>query len=207
MVFLADQRRFVWESQRNGWNNFYLYDLSGRLVAPITRATTFDAAALVRINEQTRTVFYTARDGDNPLKLQLHRVGLDGTGDRRLTDPAFHHTIGGCIPDLGSRPEQPPVPAPCSLSPDDKYVVDVYQTHDTPPATRLIESANGKTVADLATSDTTKFAQLGLKKAELFTFTAADGKTKLRGILQFPSTFDPSKKYPTLVSAYGGPGR
>ena len=22
--------RFIWESQRNGWNNFYLYDLSGR---------------------------------------------------------------------------------------------------------------------------------------------------------------------------------
>ena len=29
MLFLADGQRFIWESQRNGWNNFYLYDLSG----------------------------------------------------------------------------------------------------------------------------------------------------------------------------------
>ena len=36
MVFLADGTRFIWESQRNGWNNFYLYDLSGRLIAPLT---------------------------------------------------------------------------------------------------------------------------------------------------------------------------
>ena len=46
---------------------------------------------------------------------------------------------------------------------------------------------------------------MGLKSAELFTFTAADGKTTLRGILQFPSHFDPAKKYPALVSVYGGP--
>ena len=27
------------------------------------------------------------------MKLQLHRVGLDGKGDKRLTDPAFTHTV------------------------------------------------------------------------------------------------------------------
>ncbi len=35
-------------------------------------------------------MFYMARDGDNFMKLQLHRVGLDGTGDVRLTDPTVH---------------------------------------------------------------------------------------------------------------------
>ena len=34
-------------------------------------------------------MFYMARDGDNYMKMQLHRVGLDGKGDVRLTDPAF----------------------------------------------------------------------------------------------------------------------
>jgi dipeptidyl-peptidase-4 len=205
MVFLADGHRFVWESQRNGWNNFYLHDLAGTRVVPITTSTTFEASALVKINEQTGTVFYTARDGDNPLKLQLHRVGLDGTRDRRLTDPAFHHLIGGCIPDLGSRPEQPPVPLPCSVSPDEAYFVDVYQTHDTPPSTQLVDVASGKPVAAVAASDTRKFVELGLKKTEMFTYMAADGSTPLRGLIQFPSTFDAGKKYPTLVGVYGGP--
>ena len=111
--FSTDGRRFIWESQRNGWNNFYLYDLRRRLDrAAHDVARRFEAATLIKVDERAGVLFYTARDGDNFLKLQLHRVGLDGKDDRRLTDPAFHHTVGGCIAALGSRPEQPAVAAP-----------------------------------------------------------------------------------------------
>ncbi len=205
LLFLADGRRFIWESQRNGWNNFYLYDLSGRLIAPLTASTTYEADRLIKVDEKANLLFYTARDGDNPLKLQLHRVGLDGTGDRRLTDPAFHHTIGGCIDNLGSRPERQGAAARCSVAPDNAYFVDVYQTHDTPSAARLVDAADGHIVAEIAKSDASRLAAMGITNAELFTYTAADGKTTLRGILQFPSTFDPARKYPALVSVYGGP--
>src|SRR5262249_39036530 len=198
LLFLADGRRFIWESQRNGWDNFYLYDLSGRLLNALTSSTTYEAASLVKVDEQAGVVFYTARDGDNPLKLQLHRVGLDGTGDRRLTDPAFHHAIPGCIPSLGSRPESMPLPGPGPISPDNRFVGDVFQTHDRPPATALLDAADGHRIAELAASETTKFADLGLKKAELFTFTAADGQTTLRGLVQYPTTFVPSRRYPVL---------
>ena len=92
----------------------------------------------------------------------------------------------------------------CGISPDNAYFVDVYQTHDTPPATRLVD-ARGKVVADLAKSDLTKYSQLGFNPAEMFTYTAADGKTRLHGLIQFPSNFDPARKYPALVSVYGGP--
>jgi dipeptidyl-peptidase-4 len=74
-----------------------------------------------------------------------------------------------------------------------------------PPATRLIDATTGAVIAELAQSDLTKFAQLGLKMPEMFTYTAADGKTPLRGLIQFPSHFDPARKYPALVSVYGGP--
>jgi dipeptidyl-peptidase-4 len=205
MVFLADGTRFIWESQRNGWNNFYLYDLSGRLIAPLTSSTTFEADKLVKIDEKANVLFYTARDGDNSLKLQLHRVGLDGKGDRRLTDPAFHHTVGGCIANLGSRPEQPGPAGRCGISPDSAHFIDVAQTHDAPPATRLADAFDGHIVSEIAKADASRLAVMGLKPAELFTFAAADGKTTLRGILQFPSGFDPAKRYPALVSVYGGP--
>jgi dipeptidyl-peptidase-4 len=39
----------------------------------------------------------------------------------------------------------------------------------------------------------------------MFTYKAADGKTTLRGLIHFPSTFDPAKKYPVLMPVYGGP--
>jgi dipeptidyl-peptidase-4 len=205
LVFLRDGRRFVWESQRTGWDNFYLYDLSGRLLAPLTTHASFEVGALVKIDEDAGVLFYTARDGDNPLEFQLHRVGLDGTGERRLTDPAFHHHVGSCMVGVGSRIGQPGESGPCGISPDNAYFVDVYQRHDVPPTTRVVDAASGRAVADVATSETSKLTKLGLRNAELFTYTAADGKTVLRGLLQFPSGFDARKKYPVLVNAYGGP--
>ncbi len=205
LVFLPDGHRFIWESQRNGWDNFYLYDLAGRLVAPLTTHTTFEVGTLIKVDADAGVVFYTARDGDNFLKVQLHRVGLDGKGERRLTDPAFHHSVGACLSGAGPRIGQPGFAAPCGISPDSKYFIDVYQTHDTPPATRIVDAARGSILAEVARSDTTKFAELGLRKAEMFSYTAADGKTTLRGLIQFPSTFDPSRKYPVLVNVYGGP--
>jgi dipeptidyl-peptidase-4 len=199
--FLKDGRRFVWESFRNGWTNLYLYDLTGKLIRPLTTHTGFEVADVVKIDEAANVLFYTARDGDNFMKLQLHRVGLDGTGEVRLTDPAFHHIVGGCLSGGSGRSAG----GSCGLSPDNKYFVDVYQTHDTAPATRLVDATNGTVIATLATSDLAKFSTLGLKKAEMFTYGAADGKTTLHGTIQFPSGFDPSRKYPALVSVYGGP--
>lgn len=203
MIFLNDGKRFIWESERNGWTNFYLYDLSGKLIAPLTTHTSFEAGSLVKVDEKAGVLFYTARDGDNHLKLQLHRVGLDGTGDVRLTEPKYHHTVGTCMAAPGAAPVGRGGGS-CGISPDSRYFVDVYQTHDTPPATRLVDGA-GAVVAELAQSDSTRFNELGLKKAEMFTYKSADGATTLYGLIQFPSHFDPSRKYPVLVPVYAGP--
>lgn len=183
MRYLEDGRRFIWASERTGWRNYYLYDRSGELLATLTDHP-FEVGRIVRVDEEAGVLYYTARSGDNHMKMQLHRVGLDGSGDRRLTDPAFHHTI--------------------HFAPDGKHFIDIAQTHDQPPVTRLVD-ADGNVVAELARSDMSKFEQLGLRKVELFTFTSADGVTELHGMLHRPSDFDPSKKYPLLVSVYGGP--
>ncbi|MDA1029197.1 MAG: DPP IV N-terminal domain-containing protein [Bacteroidetes bacterium] len=183
MQFLADGQRFVWESERTGWLNYYLYDLSGKLLATLTNHN-FEVAGITSVDEKANALWYMARSGDNPMKTQLHRVGLDGKGDKRITNPAFNHSI---------RP-----------APNNKYFVDVAQTFEHPPVSSLID-ASGKTLAEIATSDLTKFRELGLHNAELFTFKAADGVTDLYGMLSKPSNFDPSKQYPLLISVYAGP--
>jgi dipeptidyl-peptidase 4 len=181
--FLKDNQRFIWTSERTGWKNFYLCDLSGRLLVPLT-AHRFEVANIVRVDEEAGRLYYMAHDGDNPHKLQLHRVGLDGQGDRRLTDPAFHHTV--------------------DIAPDGKHFIDIAQTHNMPPVTRLVD-AEGKVLAELAKSDMTRFNKLGLKPVELLQFKAADGVTDLYGLLHFPSNFNPARKYPLLVDVYAGP--
>ncbi|MGH9852338.1 MAG: DPP IV N-terminal domain-containing protein [Blastocatellia bacterium] len=183
MQLLKDGNRFIWASERTGWSNFYLYDLSGKLLTDLTDHP-FEVGAIVRLDEEAGMLYYLARSGDNHMKLQLHRVGLDGRGDKRLTDPAFNHLV--------------------DIAPDGKHFIDVAQTHDSPPVTRLMD-ADGRVVEELAKSDPAKFDQLGLKRVELIKYKAADGVTDLHGLLHFPSNFDPNKKYPLLVSVYAGP--
>jgi dipeptidyl-peptidase-4 len=183
LQFLKDGKRFVWSSERTGWRNFYLYDLTGKLHATLTNHP-FEVAQVVRVDEDARLLYYMAHDGDNPMKLQLHKVGLDGKADKRLTDPAYHHAV--------------------DVAPDGKHIIDVAETHDTPPATRLLD-ADGHVLAEVAKSDLTKYDKLGLRRVELLTFKAADGKTDLYGLLHRPSNFDPNRKYPLLVQVYAGP--
>jgi dipeptidyl-peptidase-4 len=187
LTWLKDRKRFIWESERNGWTNYYLYDLTGKLINPITTHSSAEAGTIVKVDEAAGGLYYMARDGDNYMKSQLHRVGLDGKGDMRLTNPAFNHSVGPCssaAPAAGGRAGAPvgtPAADNCGLSPDGKYFVDVYQAHDMPPATGLvaIETNGGKAVAQVAKSDTSKVSTLGLRPAEQYTYLAADGKTRL----------------------------
>lgn len=182
--WLKDQRSFLWQSDRSGYYNIYLGNLDGRPLEPLTKHA-FEVAAFNRIDEEVGKIWYHARSGENPYLLQLHSMNMDGTGDRRLTDPKFNNS-------------------PILFSPDARYFTVVEERVNIPPKTTL-RDATGKLIAVLAESDLTKFDSLGLKKSERFVCKAADGVTDIYGSLNFPSDFDPNEKYPLIVSVYAGP--
>lgn len=178
-----DEQRFLWISERNGFRNIYLGNIKNGIERTITKHN-FEVNNIVHVDGSAGWIWYTARSGDNPYKIQLHRVDFQGDNDKRLTDPKFHHEI--------------------NLAPGGKHFVDIFQTHKDPPATQIVDE-NGNVVEVLEKSDLTKFSELQLKRIEMFTYTAADGKTTCYGILHKPSNFDENKKYPLLVSVYAGP--
>lgn len=180
---LEDGQHFIWASERTGFNNYYLYNFDGTLVNALTQHD-FEVSNIVKVDEKAGLMYYMARSGENHMKMQLHRVKMDGTKDVRITDPAFNHSV--------------------NIAPGGKHFIDISQTHNTPPFTNLID-AKGKVIAELAKSDISKWEELGLKTVEAFTFTSADGVTELHGLMHFPSNFDSNKKYPLILANYGGP--
>lgn len=182
--FLQDNRRFLWISERTGFRNIYLYHLDGTLLKSLTNHT-FEVQSIQKVDEERGLLFYTAWSGKNPHALQLHVVHLDGTNSRRLTDPAYHHTV--------------------NIAPDSSHFTDVYETHSKPKCTQLVRVSDGKVLKQLAQGDVSEFQKVGGTLPEMFTFTAADGKTTLYGLLHKPSRFNPKRKYPLLVSVYNGP--
>lgn len=185
MQFLADGQRFIWETERTGWKHFEVRHLNGALVNPLTEVAPYPVDSLVRLDEAAGWAYYTAYSADNPLDAQLHRVRLDGTQHARLTNKPRHYSA-------------------FQLAPNHKWFVATYETLDAPPTTVLLNE-NGEEVAVLASSDPAKAQELGLAPPELFTFKSADGTTDLQGILHKPTGFDPNRKYPLLISVYGGP--
>lgn len=171
------------ESQRTGFVNLMVVDLKSGATRPVTQ-NKFDETRVVRVDPVSEKVYYMARGSDNPYNDQLFVVGLDGKGSKAVTDPKFDHSV--------------------TLSPDGRWAIDVAQTCQDAPTTRLIDM-NGKVVKVLATSDIKDFLAAGYSVPERIVFTSADGKTKISGVLYKPRNFDPKVKYPLIVDVYGGP--
>lgn len=184
MVFLDDGKRFIWETEKNGWKNYELRDLSGRKLCDLTRASGYPVRSVYRIDEQNDWLYYTAFSAENPYNQQLHRVHLDGTGEQRLTSSGLNHTS-------------------FNLAPDHRWIIATRESISTPPET-VLYSDNGKQVLVLAK---TRIAPEDRKyiTGELFSFLADDGKTRIWGTLHKPTNFDPGRKYPLVIDVYGGP--
>ncbi len=185
--FLEDGDRFLWGSERTGFRNLELRRLSDPASVQVMTRHACPVGEVVRVDEAAARVWYTAFDGDAPMLAQLHRVGLDGSGEERLTpkDRAW------------SRFE---------ISPDGSRMIARGETPVDPPSTVLFAvDGRPRRLATLAESDPQAFERLGMPRPELFQCLAADGQTPLWGLLFFPPGFDPSRKYPLVVDVYGGP--
>lgn len=181
--FAKFKGQMLWRTEKNGFYNFDLVDLATGKRKEVTKHP-FEVANILAVDLARERIFYRARSASNPYHLQFHVCNLNGTGDQRLTDPNYTHTI--------------------MLSPDNLYFVDILQNTRTPPKTTVRKVAGGE-VATLAMSDMNKFKQLKLQPVEQFTFKAADGQTTCYGYLSKPSDFDPMRKYPVILDVYGGP--
>ncbi len=182
-TLLDDGKRFVWISEKDGWDHLYLYHLDGTLIRRLTSGT-FPVLKVSGIDQAGGWVYFTAHAEPRPYDTHLYRVGLDGTGFKRLTEGTGTHSA--------------------TLSPSKKFFVDVHSNIDRPPTTEL-RSADGRLVLTMATANTDPLKAIGWKAPEEFVTKAADGTTDLYGVLIKPFDFDPSLKYPVVEYIYGGP--
>jgi dipeptidyl-peptidase-4 len=184
LVFLKDNLRFLWTSERSGWREIYLYDLTGKLLKQLTNAK-LPVRSIQGVDEARGWVYFGGLEA-NGTESHAYKVKLDGTGFTKLTNEPGSHDV--------------------SFSPNFDYYTDAFSSYDQPMKSTLYQ-AEGKEVKVLATSVPTKeFLDLKLIKPERFIFKSADGKYDLDGLIYFPAHFDPNDKYPLLLSVYGGPG-
>lgn len=177
---------FFWISDRDGYNHLYRYAYDGRLLGQVTRGE-WVVTRVEGIDVGSRTIYYTGTE-ESPLQRHLYAIGFDGSNKRRLTRERGTHSI--------------------DMSPDTRYYVDTWSNTSTPRQVELWRTeGGGSLVATLESNQQVRdfVRQRAYSPQELFRFATSDGVT-LDGSMIRPPDFDPSRRYPVLVSIYGGPG-
>ena len=171
---------------------------------------------VLHVDEDAELIYFTAsgvHPDEDPYNIHYFTIRFDGTDMRELTpEPGNHRAV---------------------FSSDRQYLVDTYSTPSQAPVTTLrklsarpagalsersgertlnsklstnTDSSLHSPLSTIETSDLSKLQDLGWQAPEVFVAPGRDGKTPMWGIIQRPTNFDPSKKYPVIEYIYAGPG-
>jgi len=189
-----DGQRILWTSERDGHNHIYLYDrTTGKLIRQVTKGD-FYVRNIQQVDEKAGVVYFSAngptglRDNEeeDPYLIHYYRIGLNGKGLKCLTPEEGNHRV--------------------TYTDDMAFLIDTYSTVLTPPVTVLRSVRDGKVLRTLETADISRLEAEGWKAPEVFVAPGRDGITPMWGLIQRPSNFDPTKKYPIIEYIYSGPG-
>ncbi len=173
--------RILRTSERDGFRHLYLHARDGKDEQKLTKGD-WEVSSIACVDEKAQRVWFTSTEA-SPLERQLYVVGFDGKGKKQLTQGAGSHTI--------------------SMSPACDYYMDTYSSLENPSRAAL-HKIDGSEVKVWREADRKVAEEYDIQKTEIHTFKGADG-TLFYGKLVKPASFDPKKKYPVLVSVYGGP--
>lgn len=186
LTFLSDRQHFIISSEKDGYKQLYLFKLDGTQVAQLTNGN-FDVDAVQGINENTKTIYYTAAY-PTPMQRQLFQVGYTGKSimAKQITKGSGMHRI--------------------SMNTDLGYFVDNYSTTNTPPVIAIYD-IKGKLIKTLKDNQKliNKINEYAIGNIAFIKIPNTKGDT-LNGWLLKPADFDSTKKYPVLFCNYGGPG-
>ncbi len=181
MQFLSGGKGFILRSDKSGMGHFYLFNSNGTLRKQLTSGN-WRVADLKYIDEKKQEIYFTARK-EATTRFDLYKVSFKGGEPKRLTFGNFDHNI--------------------NLSPNAGYFITTYSNLNTPPKMAVVDK-NGKQIREIYNEKGSGFDNYQLTKTTLKTYKTRDGLTLPYTII-LPLGFDETKKYPVLVSIYGGP--
>jgi dipeptidyl-peptidase-4 len=182
--FLASGKGYVLQSDVTGFNHIYLYDITGKLLQAVT-AGKFTVTDINYVDEKNKLIYFTARSKENTARNDFYKVSFNGKNMLRLTFGTYNHTN-------------------INTSPAATYFVTNYSNSSSPNSVAVV-SNTGKIIKTLGSAKGVDFDTYELAKAELVRVKSDDSLYDLPMKIVWPINMDKTKKYPVLISIYGGP--
>ena len=184
LVFLEANKGFIWTSERDGFNHIYYYYINGKLASQITKGN-WDVTEFNGIDENRKKIYFTSTE-NSPTDRDLFVISLDGKNKRKLSNRAGTTSA--------------------EFSKNFKYYFSTWSDANTPMEFSLY-SSEGKLIKILEDNSKLKekIKNCNNQPKEFFKFKTSEN-IELNGWMIKPKNFDPQKKYPVYMFAYGGPG-
>jgi dipeptidyl-peptidase-4 len=184
LIFLADGKTFLWNSERDGYNRIYQFDTDGNMVRQITSGD-WDVIDFYGYSEATKTIFYSSSEV-SAMEQHVYSQGITKKSGKQLSERKGTNSA--------------------AFSSTFDYYINYHSDANT-PYYRTLHNSKGKEIRMLKDNKALKetLAGYATSKKEFFTFTNSAG-VELNCWMIKPVNFDASKKYPVYVSIYGGPG-
>ena len=178
-----DETKFIMQSQKDGYNHLYLFDVSGKELKQITSGK-WVVLNVVGFNTKTKSILILSNE-THPMNSNLYTVNIKN-GKRRLMGKG----IGVA---QSAQPSTSGQMVALKLSSyNHPRFIDIINTNSMGKVTELLDA-----------EDPWKEYQQPIYESG--NIKAADGTTDLYFRMVKPHNFDPNKKYPTVVYVYGGP--
>ena len=173
---------FVIPNETTSYCQLYQYDLDGKLLRQLTTGQE-PVTDYYGFDKKNRQFYYQATDG--PLNRVVKRVDAKG----RVQDVEVAKGTNSA-----------------RFNSDFTYYIHTFSNVDTPTQYRIKQVGKKGSVRDLQLNEEycAKYLTRQVPRREFVTFEN-DGYT-LNGFIIKPVDFDPSKKYPVIMSQYSGPG-
>jgi dipeptidyl-peptidase-4 len=183
LTFLPDDR-FIWTSERDGYNHIYLYDSEGKGQQQITSGS-WEVTSYYGYDSRRGRIFYQSSE-EGSINRDIYSISDKGKGKRRLSTAEGTNQA--------------------AFSSDFTYFINTFSSVDTPPVYTLHDASDGNLVKELRHNRDL----LGIIKgyemsAKEFSTLSVNGHDLNMWLIK-PANFDPAKKYPLLMFQYSGPG-
>ena len=186
---ILEGKQMIWMSERDNWNHLYLYDVAkGKVIRQITKGE-WVVRQVLRVDEEKGIIYFTAsgmNPEEDPYLIHYYRIGIDGKNLTCLT------------PENGTHRAQ--------FNESYTYLLDTYSRVDMAPISVVRSVAHPEKIYEITRADISRLKENGWVAPEVFVAPGRDGVTPMWGIIQRPTNFDPTHKYPIIEYIYAGPG-
>lgn len=184
MLFVKNKPwQFIWQSNRDGWNHLYLYNINGKLIKQLTKGN-WEVTDVKGFDSKGENLYFVST-ALSPINKNLSSLNLRSGSVTTITSlPGVHNA---------------------QVSDDGNFVLDVFSSITNPRTIQLIDAKNlsrSKPKVLLQADDPLKDYAKG--ELSVFTIKNIDGED-LYCRMYKPINFDSTKRYPVIAYWYGGP--